>query len=173
MNHVLLTALLFFKIGALSFGDGLAMTPAIYQNLSQFRLITSEGFTNMLAVSQITPGPIAINLATYIGMEKGGILSALLVTLAVATPSMILAIALLKMWDKLKDNRKVEFFLEGIKASALGLVASTIILMTQEITLSYFGIFLILATFLSLVIFKINPTVLLIISGVIGSIFLV
>ena len=64
---------LFFKIGAFSFGGGLAMLPAIYQSVASYNLVNMAEFTNLVAISQATPGAMVINAATYIGMEYAGL----------------------------------------------------------------------------------------------------
>ncbi len=173
MNTNLLMSIIFFKIGALSFGGGTAMIPAIYQNLQSYGLINYDEFANIIVVSQVTPGMIALNLATYIGLEKGGFLTAALATLAATIPSVIVMFLGMKLWNKMKENDYTKSFLEGVKASSLGLILSAVFIMAKGVEFGYVTIFIVCLAFVGSVIFKKNPMLILFISGVIGGIFLV
>ena len=81
---------MFFRIGLFSFGGGLAMLPLIFQSVKDFGMMTASEFSDLVALSQVTPGPIAVNAATYVGFNGAGIPGALAATLGVALPSFIL-----------------------------------------------------------------------------------
>ena len=78
---------MFFRIGLFSFGGGLAMLPLIFQSVKDFGMMTASEFSDLVALSQVTPGPIAVNAATYVGFNGAGIPGALAATLGVALPS--------------------------------------------------------------------------------------
>ena len=80
---------MFFRIGLFSFGGGLAMLPLIFQSVKDFGMMTASEFSDLVALSQVTPGPIAVNAATYVGFNGAGIPGALAATLGVALPSFI------------------------------------------------------------------------------------
>ena len=87
--------LTFLKIGAVSFGGGYAMIALVREEVLKNAWLTEEGLTNFIAVAESTPGPIAINMATFIGSSQAGILGALLTTLGVVLPSLIIILLIL------------------------------------------------------------------------------
>jgi chromate transporter len=82
--------LIFFRIGIFGFGGGMAMLPLMFQGVSYFGLMTKEEFADLVAISQVTPGPIAVNAATYAGFSVSGVAGAFFATLGVAIPAFIL-----------------------------------------------------------------------------------
>ena len=88
----------FFKIGLFTFGGGYAMLPMIQEQVQTNGWITSRELVDFIAVSESTPGPFAINISTYIGMEKAGIPGALCATVGVALPSFLIIIFLAKIF---------------------------------------------------------------------------
>ena len=93
----------FFKIGAFTFGGGYAMLPLIQEAVLTKGWATSEALINFIAVSESTPGPFAINMATYIGSEQGGVFGAFCATLGVVMPSFIVILLVAKFFDKFKE----------------------------------------------------------------------
>ena len=85
----------FFKIGVFGFGGGIAMLPLIFQTVQSFGLMSADDFADLVAISQVTPGPIAINAATFVGFHYAGLLAAGAATLGVVVPSV--AISLIAM----------------------------------------------------------------------------
>ena len=77
----------FFKIGAFSFGGGMPMLPLIFQSVSDFGLMSPQDFADLVALSQVTPGPIAVNAATFVGYKMAGVLGSIFATLGVISPS--------------------------------------------------------------------------------------
>ena len=77
---------MFFRIGLFSFGGGLAMLPLIFQSVQDFGIMTSQEFSDLVALSQVTPGPVAVNAATYVGFNYSGLPGALTATLGVCLP---------------------------------------------------------------------------------------
>lgn len=115
----------FFKIGLFTFGGGFAMIPLIEETVIKHAWLNEQQFYSFLGVCESTPGPIAINMATYIGSVNGGLLGAVLATLGVVMPSFIIILiiaALLKNFDK---NPFVKGFLSGVKPVVIALIVST------------------------------------------------
>ena len=97
----------FFRIGAFTFGGGYAMLPLIQEAVLANNWAEPEALINFIAVSESTPGPFAINMATYIGTVQGGVLGALCATLGVVTPSFIIILLVAKFFEKFKESKIV------------------------------------------------------------------
>ncbi len=120
----------FFKVGLFGFGGGLAIVRLIYDSIQQFASISSEEFTNFVAISQITPGPLAINIATFIGNETAGILGAALATFGVALPAFIIVNIVCRMLDRFRENKVVKGMMDGIKPATIGLIGAAAVTLT-------------------------------------------
>ena len=90
----------FFKIGAFTFGGGYAMLPLIQESVSAKGWLAMEELVDFVAVSESTPGPFAINIATYVGMETGGVFGAVCATLGVVMPSFIVILIVARFYQK-------------------------------------------------------------------------
>ena len=112
----------FFKIGMFSFGGGLAMLPLMQEVVFKYSWLTESEFLDVIAISQVTPGPIAINTATFVGHKVGGTLGALVATAGSALPSFIVIIIIASIFSKIKNNPKKEFFFKGVKPVTLALI---------------------------------------------------
>ena len=117
----------FFKIGLFGFGGGLAIIQLIYDSIKEFTNITPEQFANIVAIAQVTPGPVAVNSATYVGYEVGGYLGSALATLGVATPAFIIIAMVANAVDRYKESAAVKGALEGIRPATVGLIAAAVI----------------------------------------------
>ncbi len=114
----------FFRIGIFGFGGGLAMLPLIFQTVKQFGFMSSEEFSNLVALSQITPGPVSVNAATFIGFDFAGILGAMCATIGVGLPSFLLVITAIKFLDRFSESKGMEAVFTGIRPAAVGLIAA-------------------------------------------------
>ncbi|MDK2798741.1 MAG: chromate transporter [Clostridiales bacterium] len=121
----------FFKIGLFSFGGGYAMIPLIQQAIQENGWIEAKEFADIVAVSQMTPGPIAINAATYIGVKTAGVWGSAFATLGVSLPSFILVVLISKFLIKFKENYIIESVLKGIRPVTIGLVSSAVIFFAE------------------------------------------
>ena len=115
----------FFKIGLFTFGGGYAMIPLIKDAVISNSWITEEAFTNFIGVCESTPGPVAINMATYIGKEVGGVFGSVCATLGVVLPSFIIIILVATILSKIITNKYLKRFIEGIKPVIMALILST------------------------------------------------
>lgn len=123
----------FFKIGLFGFGGGLAMLPLIFQSVQSFGIMTSEEFSNLVALSQVTPGPMAVNAATYIGFNYAGIPGALVATLGVCLPAFILMVIVYRFVQKFNDNRIVQGVLSGIRPVTVALIGAAVIFVSEGV----------------------------------------
>lgn len=123
--------LTFFRIGIFSFGGGLAMLPLIFQTVQEFGFMSADEFSNLVALSQITPGPIAVNAATFVGYSFAGFLGAVCATLGVGLPSFFLIITVIKFLDKFNQNKGIDAAFIGIRPATVGLIAAAAVFVGQ------------------------------------------
>ncbi|UQK59880.1 chromate transporter [Ezakiella coagulans] len=139
----------FFMIGLFSFGGGYAMLPLFEKEFIRSGIITNDRFLEIMTISQMTPGSFAINAATFIGKDNGGILGALISTIAVSLPSLLILLIFMKTLTKYKNNPlKIKIF-DGLRPAVLGFVLAAVFLLGKESTfdvknISYFAISMIL-----------------------------
>lgn len=119
----------FLKIGTVSFGGGYGMIALIRETALHHNWLTESAFINLIAVSESTPGPIAVNMATFIGAAKGGILGSFLATLGVALPSFAIILLIASTMKNLHDNAYVRAFLSGIRPCVAGMILATAVTM--------------------------------------------
>lgn len=131
----------FFVIGAVSFGGGYGMIPLIRSLVVERGWLTFEGVSNIIAIAESTPGPIAVNMATYIGSTVGGFLGSLLATIAVVLPAFIIMLIIVKILKNFKDNVYIQAFLNGVKPIVIALVMSVGVLMLIRCFYVNFGDF--------------------------------
>ncbi len=115
----------FLKIGAFSFGGGYGMLSVIREQCLSHGWLTEEGIANFIAVSESTPGPIAINMATFIGSSQGGILGSFLATLGVVLPAFTIILLIAAIMKKLLQYAGVKAGLTGIQPVVVGLILTT------------------------------------------------
>lgn len=124
--------LIFAKIGLIGFGGGYAIITIIQQELTQRGWIGQEEFANIAAISQITPGPIAVNAATYVGYRIAGFWGSVVATLGVSLPSFILVILVAHFILKFKTSSIVESCIKGIRPVTVAFIASAAIFFAAE-----------------------------------------
>ena len=123
----------FFKIGLFTFGGGYAMIPLVKELVLKYDWVTEEEFYNFIGVCESTPGPIAINMATFIGAEQGGFWGSVCATFGVVLPSLIIIILVASILSKFIKNKYVQFFLKGVKPVVVGLILSTGIVLLAKV----------------------------------------
>lgn len=122
--NILTLCLSFFLTGLFAIGGGLAAIPLMQQFVVDRGWIEPELFYNMIAISESTPGPIGVNMATYIGFENFGVLGGIIATLSLVLPSFVIIILIARSYARFQDNRLVKSGLYGIRATVSGLIAS-------------------------------------------------
>ena len=174
----------FFKVGIVSFGGGMAVVALIFDEIQQFGVISKELFANIVAIAQTTPGPVAVNVATYIGYKSGGVLGSVSATLGVCLPSFIIVIIVCKLVGSRLDNKFVKGGLEGIRPATVGMIASAFVVLISpaiftDTSIGRFfdglpfdpiALLIFVATVVMVGKFKISPIKVLIIMGCIGAI---
>ena len=117
--------LTFFEIGALTFGGGYAMIPFVREQVLAHNWLTEEELLNMIAVSESTPGPIAVNMATFVGANEAGILGSAVATLGVVLPSFIIILIISALLKNFLKYNGVKAFLSGVRPAVVSLILGT------------------------------------------------
>lgn len=121
----------FLKLGLFGFGGGYAILTLIWQEAGQFDLMTLENFRQLVALSQITPGPIAINAATYVGYQSAGVGGALLATAALLFPSVVLILLISRFMDRFRTGTLTQHILSGVRPVTVGMLLAAGIFLTE------------------------------------------
>ena len=124
--------LIFFKIGAFTFGGGYAMLPLIQQEVLSQGWMDLEQLVNFIAVSESTPGPLAVNLSTYIGAETGGLLGSFCATVGVVLPSFAVIYAISFVLRQFSELTVVQYAFNGIRAGVLALLLKALLSMYRQ-----------------------------------------
>ena len=125
----------FFKIGLFTFGGGYAMLPLVQGEVLAHKWLSEKQIIDFIAVSESTPGPFAVNMSTYVGRLTAGIPGALLATLGVILPSLIVILIVAKFYEKFKESRTVSGAMRGLRPAVLGLIASALLSIGREVFL--------------------------------------
>lgn len=163
--------LVYLKIGAVGFGGGYAMLSLIEEEVVQKHgWLTVQEFTDIIAISQMTPGPIGINSATYIGYTvTGSVWGSVVATLAVMIPSFVLVLLISLSFAKIKENKHFQALFTGIRPASVGLIgASFLLLLNQENFIDYYSVLLFLIAFVLVVKKWLHPILVIILGGVAG-----
>lgn len=117
----------FLKIGTFTYGGGLAMIPLLREISIRNAWLSDAQFADLIAISQSTPGPLAINMATYIGYKEAGVVGALLASTVLILPTFLLAIIFSKVLAKHRKHPYIMAAFVGLKATIIGLLATSIV----------------------------------------------
>lgn len=117
--------LTFLEIGAVSFGGGYGMISIVREKVITNGWLTESEFLNMIAVSESTPGPIAVNMATFVGSTQGGVLGSVLATAGVVLPAFIIMLLIASLIRNLLKYKGVQAVLGGIRPAVVGLIIAT------------------------------------------------
>lgn len=120
----------FLRVGCFAFGGAYGAIPLIRDVVLSYGWLTDEALTYMIAVSESTPGPIMVNLATYVGSSQAGLLGAILATLAVVLPSFIIILLVMVILKSILKNKYVQAILRGLKPCIIGIILATGVYMT-------------------------------------------
>ena len=159
----------FFKIGLFSFGGGYAILAMIQQEVVIRHAWLSEAeFVQIVAISQMTPGPIAINAATYIGYQKAGVAGGLLCTLGVILPSLIIMLLITISYLKLRNQKWFLMVFKRLRLLSVGLIAAALIMVLGQAVKDTFSVLIFALCFIATWRFKLNPFTMLLVSAVVG-----
>lgn len=171
----------FFKIGLFGFGGGYAMLSMIQgEVVTRYNWVSSQEFTDIVAISQMTPGPIGINAATYVGFTStGSIWGSVIATFAVVLPSIILMLTISKFFLKYQKHPAVESVFSGLRPAVVGLLASAALVLmntenfgspTKDTYTFVISVIIFLAAFIGTKKYKANPILMIIACGIAGLI---
>ena len=163
---------LFFKIGAMTFGGGLAMLPILERELSEKRdWATKDQLLDYYAIGQSTPGIIAVNVATFIGFNKGGILGGIVATLGIVTPSIIIITFLASFISSYSDISWVKKILAGINVAVAAILTKAAWDFGKKTIKNILGLLIFIASFVAVYFLKIDTVIIIGVSAIIGVIF--
>ena len=177
--------LTFLKIGAVSFGGGYGMISLIRDDCLSNAWLTEAELLNFIAVAESTPGPIAVNMATFVGSSQGGILGALLATLGVVLPSFVIILLIASVFTRLLKYAGVKATLGGIRPAIIALILGTAATMLlslvfgiksigSEFTFDFRSAIVLVVVFLISFVYskwkkkQLSPILLILISGALG-----
>ncbi len=118
----------FFKIGLFTLGGGYAMLALIQQEIVRYGWMTPQDFVDVVGIAEVTPGPIAVNAATFVGFRSAGFFGALVATSAVVLPSLISVVLVSSVWEKYKRSKTVQSMFAGIRPVVVGLVGAAAVM---------------------------------------------
>lgn len=165
--------LVYLKIGAVGFGGGYAMLSLIQEEVvEKHAWLTLQEFTDIVAISQMTPGPIGINSATYIGYTvTGSIWGSIVATIAVMIPSFVFVLLISLSFAKIKENKHFQAIFTGIRPAAVGLIgAAFLLLLNRENFIDYTSVVLFLLAFVTAIKKWLHPILVIILGGIAGYI---
>ncbi|NLJ41763.1 MAG: chromate transporter [Clostridiales bacterium] len=161
--------IVFFRIGAFTFGGGYAMLPIIQKEIvDDKKWATNEEVIDYYAIGQCTPGIIAVNTATFIGYKNKGILGAIFATVGMVFPSLVIIIAIANFFMHFQDNPIVQHAFAGVRLAVVALVVNAVVRMWKTSVKDIVGIIIFGLTFLIIAFTKISPVIVIILSAVLG-----
>lgn len=129
----------FLRVGCFTFGGAYSAIPLIREVVLSYGWLTDETLSHMIAVSESTPGPIMVNLATYVGSSQAGLPGAMLATLAVVLPSFLVILLIASLMRQAVKNKYVQAILRGLKPCMVGIILATGVYMTGKACLTAGG----------------------------------
>ena len=123
----------FFKIGAFTFGGGYAMIAMIQAEAERQGWLTKEELVDFVAMSESTPGPLAVNMATFVGSRTGGVLGGICATLGVVLPSFIIILIVAKCYEKFKSSKAVNGAMSGLKPAVIGMISTAFLSVARTV----------------------------------------
>ncbi len=172
--------LIFLKIGAFTFGGGYSMIAMIQYEAEQHGWLSQSELVDFVALSESTPGPLAVNMATFVGMKTGGVLGAVLATLGVVLPSFVIILIIAKCYERFKTSKAVDSVMSGLKPAVVGMIGTAFLsvgrtvffpsgFQTVRFTQASFWVFLgVFAVSVVLVFKKVNPIKIILLSAAVG-----
>lgn len=157
----------FFKIGFFTFGGGYAMIPLIEREMIYGKKwIDKDELLEIISISQMTPGPIAINAATFIGKKKMGVLGSFAATLGVVAPSLIVIIIISAFFSKSFLNPTVQKLFIGLRAGIAAMILSSVVKLSKNTLIDKLSCIIFIISLIGLVFFDISPIILILVFGI-------
>jgi len=153
----------FFKIGAFTFGGGYAMIPLIqHEAVEKNHWISDDDILEIVAIAESTPGPLAINSATFVGYRTCGVLGAMCATLGVVLPSFVVILAISYVLRQFQELKAVQYAFNGIRAGVLALLAKALWMMYKKNPKGWVSYVVMAAAFVLTAIFDVNVLIVII-----------
>ncbi|MFZ5966619.1 MAG: chromate transporter [Bacillota bacterium] len=169
MKTVIEIFLSFLQVGAFSFGGGLAMLPLIEKEIVHaHHWITSGEFVDIVAIAQMTPGPIAINSATFVGYKVAGLSGAIAGSVGVILVSFLLVSVFAKYFIQIKDRRETKAVFAGIRPTVLGLILSAAISVGKTAFVDFKSVIIALLVFIGIHKLNLHPILGIVAAGILG-----
>lgn len=170
MPTLILLYLSFLKIGLFGFGGGYAMISLIQDELLMRGWLSLETFVDIIAIAEMTPGPIAINSATFVGIKIASFPGALFATCGIITPSFILIIILVHLFEKIKTSPYINSIMTFLRPAVISLIAAAAISFGQTSLIDLKSVLITVGIFLAMLKTKVSPIILIILAGILGII---
>jgi len=180
-NYILTLFIIFLQIGLFSIGGGYAIIPLIQEQVvNTYHWLTIQEYTDIITISQMTPGPLVVNTASFVGIRLAGVGGAIAASIGSILSGTVFSIALYKFFKKYRNIDSVANVLKGLTASSVGLIASaasTIILIAivgtstfdlENFNLNVVAVILFIASLFLLRKYKLNPILVMVLTGVVG-----
>ena len=123
----------FMKIGAFTFGGGYAMIAMIQSEAESQGWLTQEELVDFVALSESTPGPLAVNMATFVGMRTCGVLGAFIATLGIVLPSFVIILIIAKSLERYQKSKSVSGIMSGLKPAVVGMIGAAFISVARTV----------------------------------------
>ena len=169
MSTLIELAAIFFKLGAFTIGGGIAMLPLLQNSLiNEKKWFTEEEFVDAVAVCQGLPGIIAVNMATYVGFKRKGLLGSVVATISVVMPSFIMILIIAKFLTSISDNPYVAGAMAGFRVAALGLVVVAIIQLAPKVIKGKWTAAAAVLAFVLIAVFNVNTAYVILLFIILG-----
>ena len=162
----------FFKIGAFTFGGGLAMIPLIQKEACEkHEWVSDDEIADIVSIAESTPGPIAVNAATFIGYRVNGFLGAFAATFGVVLPSFVIITIISILLSMNYDLRIINYAFFGIRAGVIAILINALLKMYKKSPKGIFSYLLMLAAFVVVAVFKVNVFLVIIGCAILGLVY--
>ncbi len=173
MKTIVSLFITFMKIGAFTFGGGYAMIPIIQREIvEKKKWISEDEMLEIIAISESTPGPMAINSATFVGYNIGGFFGALAATLGVVIPSFIIILVISGLLNLFKDNKIVKAVFAGIRLGVLALLIKTFVSLIKKSKHNFITYFILAGAFIAVAVFDVNAIFVILVCAFLGILFM-
>lgn len=171
-NEILKLFSTFFNIGLFTFGGGYAMISLMQREIvEKNKWISKEDMSDMIVISESTPGPISVNIATFVGYKVSGFFGALCSTLGLVLPSFLIIILLSSFLNILQDNVIFQNAFFGIRAAVVALILKTFVSMYKEFPKKLFTYIIFAITFISVLLLNLKAIYMIIVAAILGIIY--
>ncbi|GAB6116432.1 chromate transporter [Thermoanaerobacter brockii subsp. lactiethylicus] len=159
----------FFKVGAFSFGGGYAMIPLIKKEIIDIHhWLSVDQFLDIIAISQMTPGPIAINAATFVGYKVGGFWGSAAATIGVTAPSFLIIIILALLIIRYRHLPWLDAFFKGVRPAVIALIVQAAYSVGKSSFTGIKDMLVAAVVFVGLYLLKINPLIIIVMAAILG-----